>query len=266
MSYRLLACDIDNTLVRFPNPPSPSVQGAVRAAVEAGITATLVTGRAFRRARPIAEMLQLDTPIICNHGGSIRNPSTGATVHRHALPYAIAHSVVAWAQTQGVHTLLFDGDLVYHDATTDEIVPDFQVYTYGAQSVFARDLRPVVPPETDIVLLTCRDTAHMAGVYERAGARYGEAARVLFSHPFGVDVLPTSSKSRALAWLAAHLGIAQAEVLAIGDGSNDIDMLAWAGLGVAMGDSAPAVLNAADVVAPPFDQDGFAWAVEQYLL
>ena len=119
MSYRLLACDIDNTLVRFPNSPSPRVQGAVRAAIDAGITVILVTGRAFRRARPIAETLQLDTPIICNHGGNIRQVSTGETIHRHVLPYSIAHSIVAWAQTQDVHTLLFDGDEAGHRCTKE---------------------------------------------------------------------------------------------------------------------------------------------------
>ena len=89
MSYRLLACDIDDTLVRFPGLPSPRATEAVRAAVDKGVTVSLVTGRAFRRARPIAQALALDTPIICNHGGSIRDPIRGATVHRKVLPWLV---------------------------------------------------------------------------------------------------------------------------------------------------------------------------------
>jgi hydroxymethylpyrimidine pyrophosphatase-like HAD family hydrolase len=79
-------------------------------------------------------------------------------------------------------------------------------------------------------------------------------------------VLPQVSKSDALAWLAAELGVARAQVLALGDGINDVDMLHWAGLGVAMGDGHPEALAAADVVAPAFDQDGVAWAIERYIL
>ena len=92
--YRLLACDIDNTLLRFPDPPSPRVAGAIRAAIEAGITVVLVTGRAFRRARPIALSLDLTTPIVCNHGGSIRDLVTQRTLQRQTLPRALVSEIV----------------------------------------------------------------------------------------------------------------------------------------------------------------------------
>jgi hypothetical protein len=81
-----------------------------------------------------------------------------------------------------------------------------------------------------------------------------------------VDLLPQVFKSDALAWLAGQLGVAREEVMALGDGVNDVDMLAWAGLGVAMGDGHPEAQAAAGVTAPPFDQDGAAWAIEHYLL
>jgi Cof subfamily protein (haloacid dehalogenase superfamily) len=266
VSYRLLACDIDNTLVRFPDPPSARVESALRAAAGLGITVCLVTGRAFRRARPVAEMLGIDAPIICNHGASIRDPHTGATIHRHVLPEGLAREIVTWLQGQKVRLLVFDGDTVYHDARTDEIVPDFQIYTQGKDSVYAPAMLAALPDTVEIILSTSRDREHLAALYECAQARYGEQTRVLLSHPYGLDILPASSKSQALSWLAAHLGVPQAQVMAVGDGANDADMLAWAGLGVAVGDGDPEALRAADVVAPSFDDDGLAWAVERYVL
>jgi Cof subfamily protein (haloacid dehalogenase superfamily) len=266
VSYRLLACDIDNTLVRFPDPPSARVREALRAADHAGRTICLVTGRAFRRARPIAEMLGLDTPIICNHGGSIRDPRTGATIHRHVLPEGLAHGIVAWLQGQEVQLLVFDGDTVYHDARADSVVPDFRIYTRGEESVYAADLLAALPEAVEIILSTSYDHDHLAAVYERAHARYGAVTRVLFSHPYGLDILPNSSKSQALSWLAAHLQIPQAQVMAVGDGANDADMLAWAGLGIALQDGDLEALSAADVIAPSFADDGLAWAVERYFL
>lgn len=266
MTYRLLACDIDNTLVRFPDPPSARVRSALRAAHEAGVTICLVTGRAFRRARPVAEMLGLDTPIICNHGGSIRDPRTGATIHRHVLPEGLAPDIVAWLQGQQVQLLVFDGDTVYHDARTEQVVPDFRIYTQGPDSVYAADVLSILPDTVEIILSTSPDHDHLATVHERARERYGSRTRVLFSHPYGLDILPKSNKSQALAWLAGHLGIGQREVVAVGDGANDADMLDWAGLGVALADGQREALAAADAIAPPFDEDGLAWAVEHYLL
>jgi Cof subfamily protein (haloacid dehalogenase superfamily) len=266
MNYKLLVCDIDNTLVRFPHPPSPRVKERIRAARAAGVTVALATGRAFRRARPVAQMLEIDTPVICNHGGSIRDARTGTMIHRETMPRKLTHTIVSWLQTQDVRILVFDGDLVYHDCQTDEVVSDFQIYTRGDQSIFCRDLLEALPEETEIVLSTSQDREHVGHVFERAWARFHDSARVLYTHPHGLDIMPESSKSQAVAWLALHLDIPQSQVVAIGDGSNDVDMLAWAGLGVAIGDGDPEALAVADVVAPAFEQDGVAWAIEQYLL
>jgi Cof subfamily protein (haloacid dehalogenase superfamily) len=264
--YRLLACDIDDTLVRFPDPPSPRVTQAIQAAVAAGVTVVLVTGRAYRRAQPIAQAMGLTTPIIYNHSSVIHNAVDGTTIHRKTLPRALTIEVVTWLQTQNVCILLFDGDQVYRDCLPEQVVADFRVYTGGPHSTYAPDLRTLVPEQTEIVLAASRDRERLVEVCAYAQARWGGAVRVLYSHPFGVDVMPQGSKSEALAWLSGQLGVAREEVMAAGDGVNDADMLAWAGLGVAMGDGVPQARAAADVIAPPFDQDGAAWAIEHYLL
>jgi hypothetical protein len=266
MTFRLLACDIDNTLVRFPEPPSPRIVQAVRRASKAGATVVLVTGRAFRRARPIARALGLAAPIVCNHGGSIRDPRDGRTLYRSTLPQTLTHEIVCWLKTQDVCVLLFEGDRVFRDCPPEHIVPDFQVYARGEHAVLVEDVREHIPQETEIVLSTGYDHDHLGTVYEQAINRWDSRVRVLFSHPYGVDIMPPSSKSQALAWLAAHLGIPQAQVLAIGDGKNDVDMLAWAGMGIAIGDGDREAQAVAQVIAPPFDRDGAAWAIEQYVL
>lgn len=263
--YRLLACDIDDTLVRFPHPPSQRVVRAIQAAVDAGVRVALVTGRAFRRARPIAEQLGLSTPIICNHGGSIRSGMDGSTIHRETLSRALTAEIVFWLQTQNVGTLLFDGDRVICNCTPQQVVADFRVYTVGEHVTYAPDLSAHIPEQTEIILNTSLDHDLLAGVYAGAQQRWGKATRVLFSHPFGVDVMPHCSKSAALAWLAQHWGIAREQVLAIGDGGNDADMLDWAGLGVAMGDGSAEAIAAANVIAPSFVEDGAAWTIERYL-
>jgi hydroxymethylpyrimidine pyrophosphatase-like HAD family hydrolase len=77
---------------------------------------------------------------------------------------------------------------------------------------------------------------------------------------------PEVSKGDALARLAARLGVPQSATMAVGDQDNDVTMIAWAGLGVAMGEASPAAKAAADVVAPPLAAEGAAWAIERYVL
>jgi hypothetical protein len=82
-----------------------------------------------------------------------------------------------------------------------------------------------------------------------------------------IEVFPVNvSKGHALAALADHLGVSQSEVMAIGDHDNDIEMLAWAGLGVVMGNGSEAAKAVAQVIAPPIDEDGAAWAIEKFIL
>ena len=93
MTYRLLACDIDNTIVRFPDPPSRRVKDTLTAAREAGVTVALATGRAFRRARPVAQMLDIDAPIICDD-------ATAQMVARYALQARCRPQMLTTLQVQ----------------------------------------------------------------------------------------------------------------------------------------------------------------------
>jgi Cof subfamily protein (haloacid dehalogenase superfamily) len=264
--FRLLACDIDNTLVRFPDPPSPRVARAIRAAADAGVTVALVTGRAYQRALPVARALNLTTPIICNHGGSIRDSVTGATIQRTTLSREGILEVCAWFRAQGLYNLVFDVDTVYRDCTLEHIVPEFHLYARGPGSVYAEDLSELLPAQIEVLMATGTDRERIAQTAALAQDKWGDAYRVLYSHPYAVDTLPQVHKSDALAWLSRELGVSRNQILALGDGINDVDLLSWAGLGVCMGDGHPEAQAVADVIAPPFAQDGVAWAVERYIL
>jgi Cof subfamily protein (haloacid dehalogenase superfamily) len=263
--YRVLALDIDNTLVRFPDPVSPRVRRAVRAAVGAGVQVLLVTGRAYRRALPVARDLDLTSPLICNHGGVIRDGVDGTIIQRTTLDHALTSEIVAWCQAQQVGVILFDGDHVYRDCTQARIVPDFHIYTRGPQSHYVPDLLAHIPAETEVLMATETDEVFVGQVAERARVRWTPTIRVMYSHPHTVDLMPHVSKSKALAWMVKQWNVSREEVLAVGDGINDVDFLSWAGTGVALGDGHPEALAAADVIAPPFEEEGAAWAIETYL-
>jgi Cof subfamily protein (haloacid dehalogenase superfamily) len=233
--------------------------------VDAGLRVLLVTGRAYRRALPVQRELGLTAPLICNHGGVIRDGVSGAILQRTTLDRRLTHEIVAWLQAEGAGVLLFDGDTVYRNCTVDRIVPDFHVYTRGPGTIYAPDLLQRIPAETEVLMATELEEATVARVAARARDRWGSTVRVMYSHPHTVDIMAHVTKSATLAWLVEQWGVPREQVLAVGDGINDVDFLAWAGTGVAMGDGHPEALAAADVVAPPFDADGVAWAVETCL-
>ncbi len=96
---------------------------------------------------------------------------------------------------------------------------------------------------------------------------FNERLAVLRSHAlFGELTAPGVSKGAALKTLAARLGIPREQVVAIGDHENDLQMIAWAGLGLAMGNAIPAVREAADAIIPTVEEAGVAWAIKRYLL
>jgi Cof subfamily protein (haloacid dehalogenase superfamily) len=97
--------------------------------------------------------------------------------------------------------------------------------------------------------------------------RVGDEARLVTSGPRTIEViLPGISKAGALSWLANYLGVPREETMAIGDGNNDLDMLEWAGLGIAMGNATPEVKAAADWIAPDVEADGVAVALRRFVL
>jgi Cof subfamily protein (haloacid dehalogenase superfamily) len=123
---------------------------------------------------------------------------------------------------------------------------------------------PSDPTKLILVLPTEAETDATVAAIE---TRFGDAVYTTKSHPNFAEVInPQVNKGVALAVVAAHYGIAQRETMAVGDGMNDLPMLEWAGLGVAMGQAYPQVRAAADVVTAALADDGLAQAIERYVL
>ena len=115
-------------------------------------------------------------------------------------------------------------------------------------------------------LFAVGDPADIAMLETRLRERFDSRLHITRSLPTFCEILhPEGGKHNALQWLCDQLGIARSQVVAFGNGYNDVDMLRWAGLGVAVGDALPEVLEAADMVAAPLEEDGAAQVLEQML-
>jgi len=145
-----------------------------------------------------------------------------------------------------------------------------------ASFVLRRDgvtLRHVRDPVAELctpphkVLVETASPSQDAATIAQVQACVGDRARVLASSPMRIDVLvPGVCKSWAMSWVAEHLGVQQEETIGIGDADNDVEMVEWAGLGIAMGNGTPAVRAAADWIAPPLEADGVAAALRRFAL
>ncbi len=269
-TVRLLALDIDGTLIGDDLRLRPRTIAAVRAATEAGVAVVLATGRMATSALPFARQLGLRTPIIALQGAVVREqPEPGSRsagrllVHR-PLDAAVARDVLAWCAAHGLqgHVNYLEKMVVPVD---DPRAEDYSRFRFGRVVLVPDLVAWVRRPITKVIAVG--EAGRPSALLAAAEADFAGRTRPTVSHPMFLEFLaPGVSKAGAMRWLARRLGIDPADTMAIGDQLNDLEMIAEAGIGVAMPTAPTSVLAAALVVAPPVDEEGAAQVIEELVL
>jgi hydroxymethylpyrimidine pyrophosphatase-like HAD family hydrolase len=282
----VLALDVDGTLLDRDGALRASTAEAVARAARAGIRPVLCTGRRYRRARPIAERLGLDAPLVCNSGAIVKEPSDHRTLWRADFDRALLADVLAVFRDHGEPAVSFtDGDpdgpdfLIEQPATGRPLFDD-----YVEQN---RDHAGVVPgwaaPASGTGAASPWGGAHFhlcaigtraaMLAFERAvlGRLGGRVRTFVQKSPRYAGTMcevlrHDASKWAAILHLAELWGVSADDVVAVGDDMNDLPMIAGAGLGVAMGHAPEPVRAAADLVTGDHDEDGVAMLVDRVLL
>jgi hypothetical protein len=267
---RLIALDIDGTIVGDDLVIGPRTKAAVRTAVERGVAVSLVTGRMVSSALRFATELGLTAPIVGYQGGIIRAmPEPGTTrlgrllVHR-PLAADAARAIVQWTREHGLdpHLNHLERFIVRAD---DPRADDYSAFM-GARAELVPDLLGAIRhPVTKV--LAVGEPPLPSELAPAARTAFAGSAEVTISHPRFLEfVAPGVSKGRAVRWLARRLGVPLEATLAIGDQWNDLEMLGEVGHGAAM-PSAPAEVRAiARYVAPPLASEGAARLIESLVL
>jgi hydroxymethylpyrimidine pyrophosphatase-like HAD family hydrolase len=272
---RLLALDIDGTLLRSDRTISARTRLAIDRARRDGVRLVLVTGRRHPSARRVAEDLGGGVPLVLHNGALV--VEDGAVLRCRTLPRAVARRAIRSGRACGAEAVLHcgpggegwlvveaparPGGLVgyYLDRSRDDVrvVPDLEA------ALFAEE------PIQVMFGGTREEMVALLGVLGRelgAGARvertvYPSSGLVL------LDVLePSVGKAEALGFLQGRWGIAASETLAIGDNWNDREMVERSGYGFVMGNADPDLLALGLAVLPSNDEDGVAHAIEEYVL
>lgn len=262
---RLIALDLDGTLLSPDNTISPRARAAVAAARARGVHVVLATGRMHRSALPYARELGLDGALLISYNGAcIRRVPDGETVLAQPLPAAVARAVAAHAEAQGYHIQAY---------VEDELcVPELNELALGYARHAGVPARPVGPlsrwlHQPSLKLLVITEPARLAAVQADLARHFAGQVELYPSYRSFLEVVPPGvNKGTALAAACSRLGIGPEQVLAAGDAGNDVPMLAWAGTGVAMpGAGAPVQAAACYVPSQPYG-DGVAEAIARFVL
>ncbi len=278
MDYKLLALDIDGTLLNSQSRLTERTILAVHEAKQAGLRVCLASGRRARTMRPFAERLGIMDPLVSLNGGAVVRPDNLEVLHAFAMPkedsdpiarvlqeadiaafatrnsaappdvfYQMAQASSEWSHLSSYIESQGAGIRLVHSLADETDWDPLRIYVAGEQGTTQRAMRLVLPliDQTKIRVL---HTMQYDGTYF-------------------LEMLPVSAtKANGLRFLGEFYGVKREEVIAVGDQINDLDMLEYAGLGVAMGNAQPEVKAKADLVIGHHDEDGLAAFIEEKLL
>lgn len=270
MIFRLLVVDIDGTLIgKEPNISSAN-KSAIRDAIAKGITVSLCTGRSIQGAMPMIDELSLDCPHIFYNGSLVANSVQGTEVFCQPIDADVLLAALHFARSNNLSLELYSPAEYY----VERVTPAIQMHADFLKT------RPVV---TDLAEVARDKTIIKAGMLaisqeekrkarEFANAFAGKLRFEYAPSPSLPDVdfinivHPAVSKGRALGILARFLSIPLAEVAAIGDGPNDVELLIGASLGIAVANAVPETKAVARYITDSADDDGVAKAIYRWVI
>jgi hydroxymethylpyrimidine pyrophosphatase-like HAD family hydrolase len=243
LSYRLCAIDLDDTLLGPDHLLSARNDRAIRTVVSRGVTVVLASGRMFATTVRFAKQLDLDTPVISYNGALVKNPRTGEIWLQESVPPHLAALVLDYCRDQHLQLNYYLNDHLY----TAEQTPWLDLYHRRTSAPFeiVSDFYTVLRNEspTKVIIVDAPETIDRLLPY--------------FHQKFEGALYVTKSK------VAQRFGVTAAETVAFGDSWNDIPMLQWAGLGVAVGNAKPEVIAVADRTILTNAEDGVGIALEE---
>jgi Cof subfamily protein (haloacid dehalogenase superfamily) len=261
---RLVALDLDGTLIENDGPIRERTRAAVAAVVALGVPVVIATGRMVTSVRPYVDALGLQTPIIGYQGGLVRDAAQpgrlGRLLFHRALAADAAREAIEWSTAHGFrpHVNHLERFIV---AADDPNVEDYSKFL-GARAEVVPDMAAWVRhPVTKVIAVG--ETGRPEALLEGAQALFAGRADVTVSHPEFIEfVAPGVSKGRAVRWFARRNHVRIEQVLAIGDQHNDTSMLSIVGHGVAMRGAPDDVRAAALYEAPGVEDEGAAQILE----
>ena len=274
--YRLLAVDIDGTLVNSEHELTAGTRAALLRAKQAGIEIVLATGRRYSRVLPLVEPLELNVPLVTASGALIKQPLDHRTLYQARFRPGTLQACLEIVSAAGYQSVLYadtyDQGFDYYCESIDSEqaeLAEFLRMNAGCERVDSK-LMSDPPPGifSGFAIGTREQMLRLQAELERKlpAQLYVHVLRSPRYTGFMCEIAPFGvSKWTGVSWLAEAWGVRAEEICAVGDDVNDIPMIRAAGLGVAMGNALEEVKAAADRVAPGHDDEGLVQVVDWLL-
>jgi Cof subfamily protein (haloacid dehalogenase superfamily) len=263
MDISLVAIDLDDTLLDSGLQVSPECQRALRQVGEQGVMVTLATGRMFRSAVKYARFLARDLPLITYQGALVKKAVSGEEIYHKVVPCHLAHQVLDMVRETGCHFQAYFDDLLHMERLT----PEGQ--DYAAMSGVTPVIDPALPemierrPTTKLLFID--EPQRLIALEQQLKSVFSGQLYITRSKPNYLEIMNyEATKGRALQAVCDYYHLSREQVMAVGDSYNDMDMLSWAGVGVAMANAPEEVKKVADFITASNDDDGVAQALRHF--
>ncbi len=268
MKYKLLVLDLDGTLTNSQKEITPHTLDVLLRAQAAGVKLVLASGRPTYGITPLAKALQMDRfggYILAFNGGKIIDVQTMEVIYEQVLEQKLVAPLHSSALAANSVILTYRNEFILTEVVDDK---------YVAHEVFLTKMTPqLIDNFTEAVdfnpdkCLIVGEPESLIPLGEELNAQFGEQLSAYRSEPFFLEVVPKGvDKALSLKRLLAHVGCTESDMIAAGDGFNDLSMIQLAGFGVAMANAQDVVKEAADYVTLSNDEDGVAAMVEKFVL
>lgn len=265
---KLVAIDLDDTLLRDDLTISRHSREVLREVSRRGVALTLATGRMFASARPYAEMLGFDVPLITYQGALVKHAGSGEVIYHRPLPLQVARRVIEYGREIRAQVNYYLNDRLFVERVTEH--GEHYAALAGVPFNKVNDLGDLLEeglPTKLLVIDKAEDIAERWRSLEGILRKEGLTAHLTRSKPRYLEVShPEATKGLALRELAGRLGVRREEILAFGDGYNDLEMIEFAGTGVVVANAPEEIRRKADYVTASNNEDGVAAALERLVL
>ncbi len=264
MMYKLIAIDIDDTLLNDELTVTEPTKQALAAAMNKGVTITLATGRMFASASQIAKQINLNVPIITYQGALVKTLLDEQIIYERYVPSEAARKLLAYATEHKLHLQLFIDDRLYGMEDNDCI----------KQYSKERKIEYTIEPDFDRLvamqlnkMLIIEDPEQLEQIEPELKALIGDQVHITKSKANFLEIMhKEGTKGHALQFMAQHLGCTLEETIAIGDAWNDHEMIEAAGLGVAMGNATEKLKQIADYITASNNNEGVKQVIDNFIL
>lgn len=263
---KLIAVDLDGTLLNTQHIATPRTLNALKEAMANGVKIVIATGKTYPSTQSLISELSLQTPLVCNQGTAIYTHE-GTLKTQQTLDVALLRRLIPYAESRGGMVVAYSGKQLLAKVRHPRIT-FFEEYGEPTLQVVGNFINVLDRYIINKLIIVTEDGKQTRALRWQIDKQFhGELSLVMTPLSKNLEVLPFgSSKGKSVQVVAKELGVPAEKVLAIGDGENDLEMIQFAGWGVAVGNADPKLKAVAKAVVGTNDEEGVAQAIERFVL